>query len=127
MKSRNLIAGLALSAALIAGVAGAAAAQTDPAPTSAPAAATDTAAKGARKEFVCANQDRIKDLMGQHAALLSSRLDLLGDAKQSATDAGADALVAKIDSRIAKVTKAQEQVGTRQQKLTTWVGENCTG
>ncbi len=58
--------------------------------------------------------------MGQHKALLTSRLALLKDARKAAVDAGADALVARIDNRIAKVTKAQERVETRMQKLTTW-------
>ena len=119
MKPRNVLAGLALSAALTAGMAGTAAAQGTP--------GTDAPSTGARKEFICSHQDQIRQLMGQHKTLLSSRLALLKDARKSAVDAGADALVVRIDHRIAKVVKAQERVETRMQKLTTWVGKSCAG
>ena len=110
MKTRNLLAGLALAGAVTAGVTATAVAQSDPSPapttnTTTPAKdAADPAAKKARTDFVCAHQDQIKDLMNQRKSLISGRLSLLQEARTSASDAGATQLVARIDTRIAKAT-----------------------
>jgi hypothetical protein len=60
MKSRSLLAGLALTVAVTAGGVTAAAAQTEPSPT--------PEAKEARKAFVCANQDRVTPYLGVDGA-----------------------------------------------------------
>jgi hypothetical protein len=142
MKTRNLIGGLVLAAVVTAGAAGTAIAQaggssptpSSSAPTTAPAPATGTAGKdatpavkGARKEFVCGHQDQLADLLAQRKALQASRLTLEKEARQAAVAAHADAMVAKIDKRIAQTTKAQAEVATRTQKLTAWEAKHCTG
>lgn len=131
MKTRSLLAGLALVGAVTAGVTATAVAQSDPSPaptTAAPAKdAADPAAKKARTDFVCAHQDQIKDLMNQRKSLIAGRLSLLQEARTSAGDAGATNLVARIDTRIAKAQAEAKKVDGRMEKLTTWAGEHCTG
>ena len=139
MKTRTLIGGLVLAGAITAGAAGTAIAQPSggspnpptTASTSAPAStASDTAkgaAKGARKDFVCSHQDQLADLLAQRKSIQASRLTLEKEARQAAVDAHADALVARIDKRIAATTKAQAQVAKRTEKLTSWEAKNCTG
>jgi len=131
MTTRSLLAGLALVGAVTAGVTATAVAQSDPAPTTTATTpandAADPAAKKARTDFVCAHQDQIKDLMNQRKSLISGRLSLLQEARTSASDAGATKLVARIDTRIAKAQAEATKVDGRMEKLTTWVGEHCTG
>jgi hypothetical protein len=133
MKTRSLLAGLALVGAVTAGVTATAVAQSDPSPAPTTTATTpakdaaDPAAKQARTEFVCAHQDQIKDLMNQRKSLISGRLSLLQEARTSASDAGATKLVARIDTRIAKAQAEAKKVDGRMEKLTTWAGEHCTG
>ena len=133
MKTRSLLAGLALVGAVTAGVTATAVAQSDPAPAPTTTASTpakdaaDPAATQARTEFVCAHQDQIKDLMNQRKSLISGRLSLLQEARTSAGDAGATKLVARIDTRIAKAQAEAKKVDGRMEKLTTWAGEHCTG
>ena len=132
MKTRSLLAGLALAGAVTAGVTATAVAQSDPSPapttTTTPAKdAADPAAQQARTDFVCAHQDQIKDLMNQRKSLISGRLSLLQEARTSASDAGATKLVARIDTRIAKAQAEAKKVDGRMEKLTTWAGEHCTG
>jgi hypothetical protein len=136
MKSRTLLAGVALAGAVTAGVTATAVAQSDPSPTppttaTAPASpskdAADPAAKKARTDFVCAHQDQIKDLMNQRKSLISGRLSLLQETRISASDAGATKLVARIDTRIAKAQAEATKVDGRMEKLTAWAGEHCTG
>jgi Spy/CpxP family protein refolding chaperone len=133
MKTRTLLAGLALAGAATAGVTATAVAQSDPSPAPTTSATTpvkgaaDPAAKQARTDFVCAHQDQIKDLMSQRKGLISSRLSLLQEARTSASDAGATKLVARIDTRIAKAQAEATKVDGRMEKLTTWAGEHCTG
>ena len=131
MKTRSLLAGLALVGAVTAGVTATAVAQSDPAPTTTATTpandAADPAAKKARTDFVCAHQDQIKDLMNQRKSLISGRLSLLQEARTSASDAGATKLVARIDTRIAKAQAEAKKVDGRMEKLTTWAGEHCTG
>jgi hypothetical protein len=136
MKTRTLLAGLALAGAVTAGVTATAVAQSDPSPaptttTTTPTTpandAADPAAKKARTDFVCAHQDQIKDLMNQRKSLISGRLSLLQEARTSANDAGATKLVARIDTRIAKAQAEATKVDGRMEKLTTWAGEHCPG
>jgi hypothetical protein len=139
MKTRNVLGGLALAAALSAGVATASFAQqsdtttgttgtTSPASTTNPTSPNASAAgKQVRKEFACAHQDQIKDLQSQHKALLASRLALLKEARQAAVDAHAAQAVAKIDTRIAEAVKAQGRVESRIGRFTDWAAKNCTG
>jgi hypothetical protein len=132
MKTRTLLAGLALAGAVTAGVTATAVAQSDPSTPPTTTAGTskdaaDPAAKKARADFVCAHQDEIKGLMGQRQALLSGRLSLLQEARTSANDAGATKLVGRLDQRIAKVQDETKKADARRDKLTTWVGEHCAG
>jgi hypothetical protein len=130
MKTRNVLGGLALAAALSAGVATAAVAQQSDPPTSTTSTTTASApaaGQQVRKEFACAHQDQIRDLQSQHKALLASRLALLKEARQAAVNAHADQVVTKIDDRIAQVVKAQERVENRTQRFTDWVAKSCTG
>jgi hypothetical protein len=144
MKTRSIVAGLATAAALSAGAVGAAAAQSNPStPTTAPTttgsgtADSGTADRGttgstagptgARRQFACGHQHEIEDLQAQRKALLGDRLALLKEARQTAVAAGEDAWVVRIDNHIARVAKAQEQVETRAQRFTTWVGAHCGG
>jgi hypothetical protein len=130
MKTRTLVTGLALSAALTAGIAATAAAQNDPSPpptTTAPSGTPDPAAKQARTEFVCGHQDQFKDLMNQRKNLISARLSLLREARTSASDAGATQLVARTDKRIEKTKDEATKVEGRMDKFATWVGEHCSG
>ena len=124
MKTRSLLAGLALVGAVTAGVTATAVAQSDPSPAK---DAADPAAKKTRTDFVCAHQDQIKDLMSQRKSLIAGRLSLLQEARTSASDAGATTLVARIDTRIAKAQAEAKKVDGRMEKLTTWAGEHCTG
>jgi hypothetical protein len=121
MKTRTIVASLAVAGASLA-VAGTALAQSSD-PTTPP----DAAANGARKEFVCSHRDQINDILSQRKALVNSRLALLKEARQAAVDAGASKLVVRIDDRMAKAAHDQERVETRTKKFTTWVGQNCTG
>ena len=132
MKTRTLLAGLALAGAVTAGVTATAVAQSDPSPAPTTTAGTtkdtaDPAAMKARADFVCAHQDEIKGLMGQRQTLLAGRLSLLQEARTSANDAGATKLVARLDQRIAKVEDETKKADARTEKLTTWVGEHCAG
>jgi hypothetical protein len=119
MKTRSLLTGLALAAAVTVGGVTAAGAQTEPTP--------GPEAKEARAAFVCANQDRITDLLSRRADLLEDRLALAQDARAAAEEAGATKLVERIDRRIERIGEAQARVETRTGKFTPWVGENCAG
>jgi hypothetical protein len=121
MKTRTIVASLAVAGATL-GMVGTALAQSSD-PTTPP----DAAAKGTRKEFVCSHQDQINDILSQRKALVNSRLALLKEAREAAAGAGASKLVVRVDNRMAKAARDQERVETRTQKFATWVGQNCTG
>ncbi len=139
MKTRTILGGLALAAALSAGVATTALAQSDPSsppttsstPATTPAAdaanGADAATKGARKDFGCSHQTQINDLFGQRKALLESRLALEKQARQAAVDAHANAWVVRIDNHIAETVKAQTKAAGRAQRFTDWAAKSCTG
>jgi len=144
MKTRNLLAGAALVAALSGGVAATALAQSGPSPsptTTAPptstapsspsssdtgAAAVAAGAQTPRKDFACAHRTEIDNLLSQRKSLLSSRLTLLQQARQSAVSAHADKWVVKIDNHIAQTAKEQSKVAARTQRFTDWAAKNCT-
>ena len=128
MKTRTLIAGLALSATTVGGVAAVAAAQSDPSPaTTTPNDAPDPAARQARTEFICGHQEEIKDLLTQRQHLISSRLSLLQEARVAAEQAGASQMVARVDERISRTQTEAKRVDTRLDRLTTWAGQHCAG
>jgi hypothetical protein len=119
MRTRTVVAAVVAATAITAGAAGTALAQqSDPARPAEP---------GPRAEFVCAHQDEIGTLLAQRQSLLGTRLNLLKEARQAATDAGATNKVAQIDRRISRTTEAQTKVKTRIDKLPGWVGEHCSG
>jgi hypothetical protein len=124
MRTRTIVATVVAAAALTAGAAGTALAQSDP---STPTPAAEANAKGIRKDFVCAHQDEIKQLLAERKAVVGTSLNLLKEARQTAVDAGATKKVAQIDKRIAKATKVQERVDNRIEKLPAWVSEHCPG
>ena len=138
MKTRNVLAGVALAAALSGGVAATALAQSGPSPTpttTAPSssASSDTGAaavaagtKTPRKDFACAHRTEIDSLLSQRKSLLTSRLALLQQARQAAVNAHADKWVVKIDNHIAQTTKAQTKVASRTERFTDWAAKNCT-
>ena len=140
MKTRNVLAGVVLAAALSGGVAATALAQSGPSPsptttapaTTAPSSSPDSGAaavadgtKTPRKDFACAHRTEIDSLLSQRKSLLSSRLTLLQQARQSAVNAHADKWVVKIDNHIAQTVKAQSKVASRTQRFTDWAAKNC--
>jgi len=141
MKTRNLLAGVVLAAALSGGVAATALAQSGPSPsptttapatTTAPSSSSDSGAaavadgtKTPRKDFACAHRTEIDSLLSQRKSLLASRLTLLQQARQSAVTAHADKWVVKIDNHIAQTVKAQSKVASRTERFTDWAAKNC--
>jgi hypothetical protein len=119
MRTRTVVATIVAVTAVTAGAAGTALAQqSDPPQPSKP---------GPQAEFVCAHQDEIGDLLTQRQTLLATRLNLLEEARQAASDAHATKRVAQIDRRIARTTQAQGKVKTRIDKLPAWISEHCPG
>jgi hypothetical protein len=119
MRTRTVVATIVAAATVTAGAAGTALAQqSDPSPAAKP---------GPRAAFVCAHQDEIGDLLAQRQTLLSTRLNLLKEARPAAADARATKRVAQIDRRISRTTDAQAKVKARIDKLPGWVGEHCPG
>jgi hypothetical protein len=141
MKTRNVLAGVVLAAALSGGVAATALAQSGPSPspttppptTSTASSSSDSGAaavaagtKTPRKDFACAHRTEIDNLLSQRKSLLASRLTLLQQARQSAVNAHADKWVVKIDNHIAQTAKAQTKVTSRTERFTDWAAKNCT-